>query len=76
MGGACSSYGERRGVYWVLVGKPEVKKTLGKPIRRWEDNVKKDFQEVGGGAMDWIDLAQDRGRCRALVSEVMDFRVP
>jgi hypothetical protein len=59
----------------VLVGKPEVKRPLGRPRRRWEDNIKMDLQEVGRG-MDWIDLAQDRDRWRALVSTVMNLRVP
>jgi hypothetical protein len=55
--------GERRGVYRVLVGKPEGKKPLGRPRSRWEDNIKVEFQEVGcGGIIDWIDLAQDRDR--------------
>jgi len=76
MGGACSAYGERRGVYSVLVGKPEGKRPLWRPRRRWEDNIKMDLQEVGYGGMDWIDLAQDRDRWRALVNAVMNLRVP
>jgi len=68
--------GEGRGVHRVLVGKPEGKGPLGRPRRRWEDNIKMDFQEVGGGCGDWIKLAQDRDRCRALVSTVMNLRVP
>jgi hypothetical protein len=76
MGGACSTYGERRGVYKVLVGKPEEQRPLGRPRRRWEDNIKMDLQEVGCGDMDWIDLAQDRDRCRTLVNGVMNHRVP
>ena len=67
---------EGRGVYRVLVGKPEGKSILGRPRRRWEGNIKKDLQEVGCGVMDWIELAQDRNRCRALVNAVMNFRVP
>jgi len=55
-------WGERRGVYRVLVGKPEGKSPLGRPRRRWEDNIKMDIQEVACGVMDWIDLAQDRDR--------------
>ena len=68
--------GERRGVYRVLVGKPEGKRPLGRPRSRWEDNNKMDFQEVGCGGMDWIKLAQDRDRWRALVNAVMNLRVP
>ena len=76
MGGACSAYGERTGVYRVLVGKPEEKRTLGKRRRRWEDNIKMDLQEVGCGSMDWIELGQYRDRWRALVNAVMNLRVP
>jgi len=68
--------GERRGVYRFLVGKPEGKRPLGRPRRRWEDNIKMDLQEVGGGGVDWIELAQDRDRWRALVNVVMNRRVP
>jgi len=68
--------GERRGVYRVLVGKPEGKRPLGRPRRRGEDNIKMDLQKVGCESMDWIDLAQDRDRWRALVNEVMNLRVP
>ena len=57
MGGVCSAYGVRRGVYGVLVGKPEGKRPLGRPKRRWEDNIKMDLQKVGCGGMDWIGLA-------------------
>jgi hypothetical protein len=67
--------GERRGVYRVLVGKPEGKRPFGRPRRRWEDNIKMDLQEVGGGGGDSIELAQDRDRWRALVSTVMKHRV-
>jgi len=59
--------GERRGVYRVLVGKPEGKRPLGRPTHRWEDNIKMDLLEVGCGVMDWIELDQDRDRWRALV---------
>jgi hypothetical protein len=65
---------EERGVYRVFVGKPEVKRPLGRLRRRWDDNIKMDLQEVGCGSMDWIKLAQDRDRWRALVNEVMDMR--
>ena len=68
--------GERRGVYRVLVGKPEGKRPLGRPRRRWEDNIKMGLQEEGCGGMDWIELAQDRDRWRALSNVVMNLRVP
>ena len=68
--------GEGRGVHRVLVGKPEGKRPLGRPRRRWEDNIKMDLQEMGGVYGDWMKLAQDRDRWRALVSTVMNFRVP
>jgi len=74
MGEACSAYGERRGVYRVLVGKPEGKRPLGRPRHRWEDNIKKDLQEVGCGGKDWIELAQDRDSWRALVTAVMKLQ--
>ena len=65
--------GEKRGVYRVLVGKPVGKRPLGRTRRRWEDNIKMDLQEVG--CMEWIELAQDRDRRRALVNAVMNLRV-
>jgi len=68
--------GKKRGVYRVLVGKPEGKRPLGRPKLRWEDNIKMDIQEVGCGDMDWIELAQDRDRWRALVTAVMNLRFP
>jgi hypothetical protein len=68
--------GEGRGVYRVLVGKPEGKRLLGRPRRRWEDNIRMDLQEVGWGCENWIGLAQDKDRWRALVSAVMNLRVP
>jgi hypothetical protein len=71
---ACT--GEERGVYRVLVGKPEGKRQLGRPRRRWVDNIRTDLQEVGCGYMEWIGLAQDRDRRRTLVSTVMNLRVP
>jgi hypothetical protein len=67
--------GEKRGVHRVLVGKPEGKRPLGRPRRRWEDNIKMDVQEVGGGRGDWMELAQDRDRWRPLVSTVKKLRV-
>ena len=66
--------GQGRGVYRVLVGKYEGKRPLGRPRRRWEDNIKMDLQEVGVGCGDWMELAQDRDRWRALVSTVMNLR--
>ena len=68
--------GEERGLYTVLVGKPEVKRPLGRPGRRWVDNIRTDLQEVVSGYMDWIGLAQDTDRWRTLVSAVMNLRVP
>jgi len=68
--------GKGRGVYRVLVGKPEGKRPLGRPRRRWGDNIKMDLQEVGGSRRDWMELAQDRDRWRALVITVMNLRVP
>ena len=68
--------GQGRGVHRVLVGKREGKRPLGRPRRRWEDNIKMDLREVGGGCEDWMELAQDRDRWRALVSMVMNLRVP
>jgi len=74
--GHVARMGERRGVYRVLVGKPEGKRPLGRPRCRWEDNIKMDLQEVGCGGIDWIELAQDGDRWRALVNAVMNLRVP
>jgi hypothetical protein len=68
--------GVGRGVYRVLVGKPEGRRPLGRPRGRWEDNIRSDLQEVGWGCEDWIGLAQDRDRWRALVSVVMTLGVP
>jgi hypothetical protein len=72
--GHVARMGEDRGVHRVLVGKPEGKRPLGRPRRRWEDNIKMDLQAVGGGHGDWMELAQDRDRWRALVSTVRNFR--
>jgi hypothetical protein len=76
MGGACSADGEGRGVCRVLMGKPERKRLLGRPRCRWENNINAGLQEVGCGGIDWIELAQDRYRWRALVNAVMNLRVP
>jgi hypothetical protein len=65
--------GERRGVYRVLVGKPEGKRRLGRPRCRWEDNIRMDLQEVGCEGMDWIELAQDRDRWWAFVNAIMNL---
>jgi len=74
--GHVARMGEERGVYRVLVGKLEGKRPLGRPRRRWVDNIRMDLQEVGCGSMDWIVLAQDTDRWRTLVSAVMNLRVP
>jgi hypothetical protein len=68
--------GEKRGAYRILLGRPEGRRPLGIPRRRWEDNIKMDLQDVGWVGMEWIDLAQDRDRWRALVNAVMNLRVP
>ena len=74
--GHVARMGEDRGVHRVLVGKPEEKMPLGRPRRRWEDNIKMYLQEVGGGLGDWMELAQDRDGWRALVGTVRNFGVP
>ena len=74
--GYSARMGEARGVYRVLVGKPEGKRPLGRPRRRWVDNITMGLQEVGCGYMDWIGLVEDRDRWWTLVSAVMNLRVP
>jgi len=74
--GHVARMGEERGLHRVLVGKPEGKRPLRRPRRRWEDNIKMDLQEVAEGCGDWMELAQDRDRWQALVSTVMNLRVP
>ena len=74
--GHVTRMGESRGVYRVLVGKPEGNRSLGRPRRRWEDNFKMDLQEGGCGGLHWIDLAQDRDRWLAPVNAAINFRVP
>jgi hypothetical protein len=73
--GHVARMGEGRGVYRVLMGKPEGRRLLGKPRRRWEDNISMDLREVGCGCVDWMELAQNRDRCFVLVSAVMILRV-
>ena len=75
IGGARSTYGEKRCVYRVMMGKPEDRRPFGRPRRRQEDDIKMDMQDVGQGGMDWIDLAQDMDKWRTLVDEVINFRV-
>jgi hypothetical protein len=74
--GLVARLGVERGVYRILVGKPGGKRPMGRPRRRWEDNIRMDLQEVGCGGMDWIGMAQDRDSWRALVNAVMNIRVP
>jgi hypothetical protein len=76
MGRACSTNGDRRHAYRILVVKPERKRPLGRPTRRWVDNLKIDLREIGWDGMDWIDLAQDRDQWKALVNTIMNLRVP
>jgi hypothetical protein len=74
--GHVARMGEKRGAYTILVGRPEGRRPLGRPRRRWEDNIKTDLQEVGWVGMNWIELAQDRDKWRALVNAVMNLLVP
>jgi len=76
MGGACSACGGERGAYRVLAGKSDGKRPIGSLKVRWEDNIKMDLQEVGWEVMDWIDLAEGRGRWWAVVNAVMNLRDP
>jgi hypothetical protein len=74
--GYVARMGAKRNAYKILVGKPEVKRSLGRPRRRWEDNIKMVLREIGCGGMDWIDVAQDRDHWRILVNTVMNLQVP
>jgi hypothetical protein len=76
MGRACSTNGKKRNAYRILVGKPEGKRPLRRPRRRWVDNIEIDLREIELDGMDWIDLAQDRDQWRALVNTVMNLHVP
>jgi hypothetical protein len=76
MGRACSTNGEKRNAYRILVEIPEGKRPLGRPRRRWVNNIKMDLREIRWDGMNWIDLAQDRDQWRALVNAVMNLRVP
>jgi len=76
MGWACGGYGWGEGVYTILLGKLEERRPMGRPRRRWVDNIRTDLQEVGCGYIDWIGLAKERDRWRTLVSAVMNFRIP
>jgi hypothetical protein len=75
MGGAYSTNGEKRNAYRLLLGKPEGRRPLGRPRRRWLDNIRRDLVEVGWGDVDWIGVAQDRDRWRALLNAVLNLRV-
>jgi hypothetical protein len=76
MGGKCSTNGEKRNAYRLLVGKPDGKRPLRRPRRRWADNIRMDLVEVGWGDVDWIGLIEDMDRWRALVNSLLDLRVP
>jgi hypothetical protein len=76
MGRVCRTYGEKNNAYRILVGKPEGRRPLVRPRRRWMDNIKIDLREIEWDGVDWIELAQDREQCRALVNKVVNRRVP
>jgi hypothetical protein len=76
MGGHVARIGEKRNAYRLLVGKPDERRPLGRPRHRWVDNIRMDLVDVRWGDVDWIGLAQDRGRWRAVVNSVLSFRVP
>jgi hypothetical protein len=74
--GNIARMGEKRNAYRILVGKPEGRRPLGRPRRRWVDNIKMDLRDIGWDGVDWVDLAQDRHQWRALVNTVMNLRIP
>jgi hypothetical protein len=76
MGGSCSTNGREENAYRLLVGKAEGKRPLGRPRRRWVDNIRMDVGDVGWGDVDWIGLAEDRNRWRAVVNSVLNLRAP
>jgi hypothetical protein len=76
MDGACSANGEKKNAYRILVRKPDGKRPLGRPKRRWVDNIKMDLTEIGWDGVHWIDIAQDRDQWRGLVNTVLNLRVP
>jgi hypothetical protein len=76
MGRACSTNGNRRNPYRISVGKPEEKRSLGRQVHRWVDNITIDLREIRWGGIDWIDLPQDRDEWRGFVNTVMNLRVP
>jgi hypothetical protein len=75
-GRACSTNGEKRNEYRILMGKPEGKRPLRRPRRRWMNNINMDLTDIGWDGIDWIDLAQDKGQLRALANTIMNLRVP
>jgi hypothetical protein len=75
MGRACSTNWDKRNAYRILVGMPEGKRPLGRPRRRWVDNIKMDLKEIGWDGINWIDLTQNRDQCRALMNTIMNLRV-